>query len=96
MERVKHFSETLNRLETRQKQQERHRGQDERRAAQAESDKKKAEGGDADDDATNLRNQFNFSERASQQVRAAHRRNWTAKLRQRGIEERKKNKKEPN
>jgi len=42
------------------------REEDERQAMMKELDKKKAEGADAEEDATNLRNQFNFSERASQ------------------------------
>ena len=42
------------------------REEDEKRNAAAEVEKRKAEGGEVDDDASNLRNQFNFSERASQ------------------------------
>jgi len=42
------------------------REQDEAAAIQREADKQKQEGGEADDTETNLRNQFNFSERASQ------------------------------
>ena len=50
------------------------REEDEKAAAQREADKKKAEGGEGgggDEDATNLRNQFNFSERASQTLNNA-------------------------
>ena len=52
------------------KQKER---EDDEKAAEAkELEKKKAEGGDAaDEDATSLRNQFNFSERASQTLNNA-------------------------
>ena len=48
------------------------REEDEKAAAAKEADKKKSEGGDqGDEDATNLRNQFNFSERASQTLNNA-------------------------
>ena len=48
------------------------REEDEKVAAQKEADKKKAEGGDgADENADQLRNQFNFSERASQTLNNA-------------------------
>merc|ERR1719274_378776 len=36
-----------------------------------EADKRKNEGGETEEDATNLRNQFNFSERASQTLNNA-------------------------
>ena len=54
------------------------REEDEKAAAAKEADKKKSEGGDqGDEDATNLRNQFNFSERASQTYNYAMRERGT-------------------
>jgi len=45
--------------------------EDEKSTAAKEAEKKKAEGAEDGDDATNLRNQFNFSERASQTLNNA-------------------------
>ena len=48
------------------------REEDEKQAAAREAEKKKAEGGEgADESADQLRNQFNFSERASQTLNNA-------------------------
>ena len=53
------------------------REDEEKAQAVKEMERKKAEGTEGEDDATGLRNQFNFSERASQTLNNAHRERGT-------------------